>query len=89
MTRGRDRHGRGRSEPGLRQGDPPPRDVTFEVDRAVSVHVRLLHDLSDLARSELLSQQPLHGLLQLPEGDLPVPVGVKLLGAEGRCRQWP
>lgn len=64
-----------------------PCDVTFKVDGAVSVHVRLLHNLGDLARGELLSQKPLHGLLQLCEGDLPVPVGVKLRRAEGWCWQ--
>lgn len=60
-----------------------PHEVTFEVDGAVSIHIGLLHNLRDLTGRELLPQEPLHGLLQLPEGDLPVSIGVELTGAEG------
>lgn len=57
--------------------------ATFKVNGAISIHVGLTDDLGDLPGGELLSQKPLHGLLQLSQGDLTISIGVKLLGAEG------
>lgn len=58
-----------------------PHKVTFKVHGAVSVDIGFLNHLGDLPGGELLSQESLHGLLQLYQGDLPIPVGVKLNGS--------
>ena len=60
-----------------------PFKVTFKVNSAISVNIGLLDHLGDLLGSELVSQEPLHGLLQLPQRDLPVSVGVKLSRSRG------
>lgn len=56
----------------------PSSNVTFKVDGAISINIGFLDNLGDLPGGELLSQESLQGLLQLPQGDLPISVGVKL-----------
>lgn len=56
----------------------PPELLTIKVDVSVFVKVDVGEDLLQLAFLQLLPQQGLHALLQLINGDLPIPVTVKL-----------
>lgn len=52
--------------------------LTFKVNGAISIYVSFLNHLGNLPGCELFSQKPLHGLLQLSQGDLPISIGIKL-----------